>query len=146
MDVELLYSGYYSGTRTYIDTYTFLRLYPSEYWVFSQAENPEFDFASFVAGLDLEAMFRRQAAGGWVQGNGSQRLDHWWGHFTRGADVPAFNWLGQEVGRLADALNLTSWLETRGEYRWGQVVIVGSGQLRPTTHDVVLSFIPDRPT
>ena len=144
MDVELLFSGYYCGPRTWLETYTFLRLFPSGRWVFASVKEPAFDFVGFVAALDLEASFRQQPAGGWVRGAGPERLEYGWGRFTRGQDVPAYNLDGQDLGhRLADALDLTFWTEIRGEYRFAQVLVVGPGRLRPSTHDVVLSFVPD---
>ena len=45
------------------------------------------------------------------------------------------------VGRLADALEET--LPFEGKMCPFQVEVVGPGQLRPTTHDVILSFVAE---
>ena len=115
MSVELLYSGYYRGPSTYLDSYTFLKLYPDGRWVFAEGMDPAYDFPGRIKALGVEQRSREQSVGGLDDG-------------------------GQVVGRLADALE-----ETCGTDAWGrfQVEIVGPGQLKPTTHDVILTFVAD---
>ncbi len=141
MTADLLFAGHYRGPETFLGTYTFLKLYPEERWVFAESQDPAYDFPGRVAGMDWDAL-GKQLAQSWLD-EGKTRLC--WGRFTRGQDVPALNWGGEEVGRIADALELTCWSESRGEFRCMQVEVIGLGRLRPTTHEVDLVFVPDEP-
>ena len=137
MTVELLFSGYYRGPATYLDSYTFLKLYPDGRWVFAQGMDSAYDFPGRIKALGVEELSREQPEGSLDDGGTGLS----WGRYRRGQDMPALNTSNQVVGHLADALE-----ETCGTDRWGrfQVEIVGPGQLKPTTHDVILTFVADQ--
>jgi hypothetical protein len=110
-----------------------LKLYPDNRWVFAESVDPDYDFMGRIAALGLD---RAQSAGDLI--DGKARLC--WGRYKRGKDVAALNWSGQVVGRLADALEDTDSIGVPF-----QVEVVGPGQLQPTTHDAVLTFVADEP-
>jgi len=142
MEVELLFSGYYRGPQTFLDTYAFLRLYPHGLFVYAESYDPDFDFPGHIASLGL-------GKAGQLLPDVPEQLDDGrtyvsWGRFTRQQDVPALNWGGQCVGHLADALETTSWFRQPAEVP-GQWIIVGPGRLRSTALDGDLVFVPDNP-
>ncbi len=132
---ELLFDGHYRGPETWLGSYTFLKLYPGERWLFAESDDPQYDFPTRIAALAIDVM-----AGPGHCLDGTTRLV--WGGYTRGTNVAARNSNGQVVGRLADALESTTPTESGSRF---QIEIVGPGQLRPTTHEVLLTFIPERP-
>lgn len=136
--VELLFSGYYRGPATFLDSYTFLKLYPDGRWVFAESLDPAYDFPERVKDLGLEVVSRERHSG-WLE-DGKTGLS--WGRYRRVTDLPALNWSGQVVGRLADTLEETRPSGEGSGYRF-QIEVVGPGQLRPTTHDVILTFVAD---
>lgn len=142
MEAELLFSGYYRGPRTFLDTYAFLRLYPHGLFVYAERFDSEFDFPGHVAALGLGKAGKSLPDVPEQLDDGRTYLS--WGRFTRKKDVPALNWGGQCVGRLADALETTSWSPGPEEVP-GQWVIVGPGRLRSTALDGDLVFVPDDP-
>jgi hypothetical protein len=139
VEVELLYLGYYRGPATFLDSYTFLKLYPDGRWVFAETMDPAYDFPAHMKALGFEALSRERPSG-WLEDGGTNVT---WGRYRRGRDIPALNWGGQVVGRLDDALEETH-LSLASGFRF-QVEVVGPGQLRPTTHEVILTFVPDQP-
>ena len=140
MAAELLFSGYYRGPATFLDTFTFLKLYPDGRWVFAESLNSAYDFPARVKALGLETVSREHPSG-WIE-DGNTKLS--WGRYRRGMDVPALNWSGQVVGRMADALEETD-PSGEGSGVPFQVEVVGPGQLCPTTHEVILTFVADEP-
>jgi hypothetical protein len=136
--VELLFSGYYRGPATFLDSYTFLKLYPDGRWVFAEGMDSAYDFPGRIKALRVEQLSLDQPLGG--LDDGGTRVS--WGCYRRGQDMPALNWSNQVVGSLADALEETCGTDTWGRF---QAEIVGPGQLKPTTHDVILTFVADEP-
>ena len=136
MAVELLFAGYYRGPETFLGTYTFLRLYPDGRWVFAESLDSAYDFPGRLAALGVEQLSLAQGTG--LIEDGGTGVS--WGRYRRWLYVPALNWEGQVVGRLADALDEEGGTGTGGRF---QVEVVGPGQLKPTTHDVTLTFVAD---
>ena len=136
MAVELLFSGYYRGPETFLGTFTFLKLYPDGRWVFAEGTDSAYDFPGRIQALDIERLRQEQPLG--ILEDGGTGLS--WGRYRRGQDIPALNWNNEVVGCLADALEETCHTGTLGPF---QVEIVGPGQLKPTTHDVILAFVAD---
>jgi hypothetical protein len=134
--VELLFSGYYCGPATFLDSYTFLKLYPDGRWVFAEGMDSAYDFLGRIQALGVKQLSRERPLG--ELDDGGTKLS--WGRYRRGQDVPALNWNNQVVGRLADALEETCGTDTCWRF---QVEVVGPGQLKPTTHDVILTFVAD---
>lgn len=138
MAVELLFAGYYRGPETFLGTYTFLKLYPDGRWVFAESLDPAYDFPGRIAALEVELLSRVSTPGGLEDGGTGLS----WGRYRRGQDVPALNWGGQIVGRLADALDEEGGTGTGGRF---QIEVVGPGQFKPATHEVTLTFVADEP-
>ncbi len=138
MAAELLFSGYYRGPETFLDTYTFLRCYRGDRWVFADSEESDYDFADRLRALGLAGEWDQA---GWLV-DGPARVC--WGKYRRGTNLPALNWGGQVVGCLADALESVDWFGGQEQKYRFQVEVLGPGQLRPTIHNVVLTFVPDQ--
>jgi hypothetical protein len=136
MPAELLYSGYYRGPITFLDSYTFLKLYPDGRWVFAEGLDPEYDFPVRIEALDIDKLSREKVV--WRLADGETRLSL--GRYRRGRNIPTLNCNNQVVGQFADALEETCGTDTWGRF---QVEVVGPGQLRPTTHDVILTFVAE---
>ncbi|MCE9525815.1 MAG: hypothetical protein K8R36_07155 [Planctomycetales bacterium] len=136
VEVELLFSGYYRGPATFLDTYTFLKLYPDGRWVFAEGLDPDYDFPGRIKALGVDQVSKGEPEGGLDDGGTTLS----WGRYCRGQDMPALNCNNQVVGRLADALEETCGTDTWGRF---QVEVVGPGQLKPTTHDVILTFVAE---
>jgi hypothetical protein len=62
--VELLFSGYYRGPATFLDSYTFLKLYPDGRRVFAESMDPAYDFPGRIKAPGIEQLSREQAPGG----------------------------------------------------------------------------------
>lgn len=133
MPIELLLSGYYRGPQTFLGSYTFLKILPGNRWLFAESDDPNYDFAGRIVALGLD---RAESAGSCKDG---MKTGLCWGHYRRGTNIAALNFRGQVVGQLAEALEATEVIKGVTF----QVKIVGAGELQPTTHNVVLTFVPD---
>jgi hypothetical protein len=141
MSVELLLGGHYQGEETFLGTFTFLKLLPGERWVFAESLDPAYDFPGRVKALGIEALSLERPSG-YLE---DSRTKVSWSRYRRGSALSALNSSGEIVGRLADALEDLHPSTYKSSFRF-QVEVVGPGQLRPTTHDVVLSYVAEEPT
>ncbi len=141
---ELPLHGYYRGGPTYVDSYLFLRLYPDGFCVYHDSMDEDFDFPAYLAALDVEAIKRN-----YPRGHSHRDERGVWrdsvGRFVRQADATVLSFDGHVVGRLPDGLVLTSWNEDLGEFRLGEMKVVGPGRLQSTAYDGNLVFVPDQP-
>lgn len=136
--------GYYRSGPTYVDSYLFLRLDADGFCLFHQSMDEHFDFPEFAASLDVEAIKRQHPGGHSCR----DERGHWLyslGRYERQADVPVFS-SGDEVCRLADALVMTSWEQKLGDFRLGEMEIVGPSRLKMPEYNEELLFVPDEST
>src|SRR5947209_1364234 len=78
---DLPLDGYYRGGPSYLDTYTFLKLYPDGYWIGKDGFDSDFDFPAFLSAIDVEDLKARFPLG-CCPPDGAGDFIYGWGRYT----------------------------------------------------------------
>jgi len=141
-----LLDGYYQGGPTYVENYLFLRLYPDGFWAFQDSFDPDFDFPAYLAAIEVDAIRRRYPRGHCLRNPTGGGWRYRCGRYTRQANAPLHDQYDEVVGRINDALVLTTWDEEEGDGLLWDVEVEGPDRLRVLgPYNDVCVFVPDRP-